>query len=813
MNPTIYIFENEQLKLVLSNDLPEGLPLLSAVLKEKINGENSLSFSVPSDHPDSNKVKRGDWAIIKHLDGDYRAFVIIEEEEEHSDNGFFRSFQTEELAVNELNDEIVTDVRPQDTTAEDALQRILENTNSRWQVGMVDDFGLNSINVYYESAMEGIKKVVETWGGELRFRITINEKNEITGRYIDLVAQLGRVTMKRFEYGKDLTSVTRFIDMKPLKTALYGRGKGEQTDSGGYGRRITFADVEWKKSNGDPVDKPLGQEWVGDPEALAVFGHLNADGTRRHRFGVYINEEQDDPEKLLKETWDHLQTLKQPHITYTMNVLDLEQVSADEYRHEAVRLGDTVAVIDRNFSWDVEIAARVVEIERDLINPANTKITLGNVLQDLSNLVKELQKRIDNKISFGAPIGWLEGIIDAARSEFHSRNGYVYITDKDGILITNRPKDNIDNPPDQAIQLKAGALAIADKRLPDGSFDFRTFITGDQVIADRINTGRIRTNNVEIADDQGKVLINGDGITIKGGAMKVYSTLDASDSGVLIEGNKINTNFIRNPDFDTPPGSEWTLYGTGQVYYDSNKKAIIIDTSSTMSYIGISQEFDVYHPRATFSALFKSNLFGGSTPKKIRFYLYNYDSKGNRLADRSKEDQLALFQDWHILNWTVDFPAGTTKSRLFVQVEMKYNMTAGMEIHWVKGYYDNFVTLDQLVGVPTDVYNYHAASEIQAFNIQVSVTSSLSSGTSYQVGRINWDKAFTPVTEPDGRIWIFLQPWGSNSTFFTATPFNPDSRGFTLYIRTLASISAGSTLNIYGLAYRAGYYGQYGLTL
>src|SRR5690606_19970015 len=210
--------------------------------------------------------------------------------------------------------------------------------------------------------------------GEVRFRVTMNSRNEITGRYIDLLSRLGKKTGKRFEYSKDLISVERQVDIKGLKTALYGRGKGEESGDG-YGRRITFADIEWSVDNGDPVDKPAGQEWVGDPDALGQWGYWHEDGSRRHRFGIFIWE--GGPEEitdmtqykrdLLQATWDRLQEINKPLVSYKMNVLDLEHASSGELKHEAVRLGDSVYCIDKHFAYDVRVEARVVEIDRDLI--------------------------------------------------------------------------------------------------------------------------------------------------------------------------------------------------------------------------------------------------------------------------------------------------------------------------------------------------------------------------------------------------------------------------------------------------------------
>lgn len=86
--------------------------------------------------------------------------------------------------------------------------------------------------------------------------------------------------------------------------------KGEQT-ADGFGRRITFADVVWSSENGDPADKPAGQEWIGDDNSKEQFGRLSG-STRRHRFGIFEDSEETDPAKLLQKTWDALTEQKEP---------------------------------------------------------------------------------------------------------------------------------------------------------------------------------------------------------------------------------------------------------------------------------------------------------------------------------------------------------------------------------------------------------------------------------------------------------------------------------------------------------------------
>ena len=139
----------------------------------------------------------------------------------------------------------------------------------------------------------------------------------------------------------------------------------------GYGRRLDFSGVEWAVANDNPVDKPLEQRWVGDNQALAQWGRAG-----RHRFGVFEDTEETDPFTLLQKTWEVLQERKTPRVTYSLDVIDLENISG--YEHDKVRLGDTVRVIDRKFNPEILVEARVVEINRNLLKPVDTKITLGN---------------------------------------------------------------------------------------------------------------------------------------------------------------------------------------------------------------------------------------------------------------------------------------------------------------------------------------------------------------------------------------------------------------------------------------------------
>lgn len=507
------IFDGKTEKLVaILDNREQACPYWDAVHTEQINGVNTLEFSCPADHEAAGYVVEGNLVAIEDPEGDYQLFQVTRVEESRSDGPPIKTAFCEHAAL-ELLDEIIEDKRPYGVSAQYALMVALEGT--RWQVGQVDNLGQNSVNFYYESVLSAVQKILNTWGGEVRYRVTI-EHNQITGRFIDILDRRGDDRGRMFRYGKDIVSARRTIDLSNVKTALYGRGKGEETEEG-YGRRITFADVEWKVANGDPVDKPLGQEWIGDPEALARWGREN--GTR-HRFGVFEDPDIEDPAELLRRTWEELQRLKEPLISYEAQVVDLERLPG--YDHEVVRLGDTVRVIDETFRPALELEARVIELRRHLTEPDRTEVVLGNFLPlitDDAERLRRLEARLhdrqgiwDDKLKRGdkIPTSWLDGVIDVLNNELHSTGGYVYITDQDGILILDKPRDQ---NPTKALQLKGGVFAIADSKNPDGTWRWRTFGDGTGFTASEIKTGTLFANLVNILAGN-YVRLDGNGLTV-----------------------------------------------------------------------------------------------------------------------------------------------------------------------------------------------------------------------------------------------------------------------------------------------------------
>ena len=376
----IFFFNKKDQLVKVENNLVE------AHLIEQINTASQLTFTINQILP--SEIQK---ACIPSPNGDgFLMFKILTEQ--------INGSEIEYTCIESAYDELATygyikDLRPSSRSAEYILQEVLKGT--RWELGTIYNTSNVSTNFYYEPILNCIQDVVEIFGLELTFTVAITG-NQITARRVNMFREQGRRTGKRFEYGSNALEVEREASKKELYTALVGRGKGEEIEGDhsdgsptGYGRRITFADIEWKKSAGDPLDKPKGQEYLEDPDATKTYGF--DDG--KPRIGIVTFEEDEDKEVLLKHTYQKLQELKRPKVQFKASVIDVGDCT----------LGDTVAIIRRDFY--LQYFTRVFKIDHDLLDENNNTVELGDDLssQNITNQINDVSDKItknEKQISF-----------------------------------------------------------------------------------------------------------------------------------------------------------------------------------------------------------------------------------------------------------------------------------------------------------------------------------------------------------------------------------------------------------------------------
>ena len=359
----IYLF-NQMEELI---DVIDEASLADFTHTIELNKFDRASFEIPIDYKPSI-IKEVQFFGFQSKDGAFCLFRVSEKSYDIS-----LTIQGIDRAESDLNSFIIENKRP-GGTADQVLSGILEGTG--YQLGNVDGLTrTGKLSFYYISVRQALVKIIESYACEFKIRYTFVE-NKIIGRYIDLNQRFGRVTGHQFEYGSNILNVTYEESSDDVVTALIGRGKGEQsTDengeaTGGYGRRVQFKDVVWTVSNGDPVDKPAGQNYVTNEAARNIYG-LHQNGVVKHRFGVYTNEDIEDPVELLKATYKELQRLSVPIVTFKANLLDLANAIEND-----VWIGDSVGIVRDQISISFE--ARIHKITIDKLDNNRSVAELGD---------------------------------------------------------------------------------------------------------------------------------------------------------------------------------------------------------------------------------------------------------------------------------------------------------------------------------------------------------------------------------------------------------------------------------------------------
>lgn len=394
-------------------------------------------------------------------------------------------------SIAELSRTYIEDKRNRNANAKACLAKALEGT--RWAVGTVETgtiTGTADLAFYHCTVLEAVQKTADTYGLEVQTEYQPDPTgNRIGQRIIHLLEHRGSTsTTKRFEYGKDLTQIKRDIDSGDVITRLYGWGKGiEQTNeegeaTGGYGRKISFADV----NNGKP--------YIQDDNALANWGIVGADGTKHHSEASADFPDCEDPKELLNLTKAALKTRTTPVVSYTADVTALGQAG---YNPEGTDVGDSVQIIDTSFTTPLRLEGRILQIEENLAGSlADTKIALGNIRQTYTQRMAAQQQALDKLVSnsgawnsaAGGTGPYMKDLIDRINQIMNATGGYAYLKPGQGIYVYDKPEDQ---NPTQCIHIGGGYWRIADHKKPNGDWDFRALANGKGIFADTVFTGRL----------------------------------------------------------------------------------------------------------------------------------------------------------------------------------------------------------------------------------------------------------------------------------------------------------------------------------
>ena len=377
MSESIYFLNDEQelLKVCGESKIIESIQSKEITADKSELMNDTLSVSVLDD----KKIRDAAFMAVRENDDSFSMYKITAD----SDPRGRLSFTGVNFAVDELHSFIVLDMRPSNRSIKQVAEQIIGYTNAEWRVGYVDPtLPAISGTFYYLSVKDALKQL-QTFGCEIVFKCKI-DGNKITDKWIEIYKQIGIFSNKRFVYGSNALEVVRQRDRSQLYTSIIGRGKGEEVGDG-YGRRIEFTDIEWKKSNGNPLDKPKGQNWLEYPEMTALYGIPMKNGSKRKRETVLILEDIEDPRELLQATYENLVEYSRPLIQFKTSVLGGDSI------------GNTVTIhrSDKNYHYKTRVFS--VKIDRirnkvecglgDNLNTSSTR-QAASVQNSVTNLAE-----------------------------------------------------------------------------------------------------------------------------------------------------------------------------------------------------------------------------------------------------------------------------------------------------------------------------------------------------------------------------------------------------------------------------------------
>ena len=545
---------------------------------------DTLSVSLPFDET----IKDASYIAVNDTkEQEFTLYRILTTKDE--DNSL--SFEAINFAVDELDNFIIKDIRPKNRSFSYVINQLLSDSGCDWVLGVCEPTKTVSSTFYYTSMREALKALQEL-GAEFTFSIEITG-NKITKKIINCYNQIGKITNKRFEYGEEVLKIVHQQDRTNIVTALIGRGKGEEVGDG-YGRRLEFSDVEWRKSNGKPLDKPKGQNWIEYPEMTKEYG-IPSNGKMLPRKTVVVFDDVEDASELLQKTYDQLAYYCRPLVQFSTEILGSDSI------------GNTVSIHrgDRNYHYQTRVFKEVTDHVNGRVQASLGDNLSGNSInRQLSQVQSNISDLDNNKMTFydSTEIGkYQSDIIRGA---------------KGGSIMMMNPSDlgkGESREPFQMVWMNGPSIEESDHFLVansegigfiDGNFNldnFKTAWTIDGIFnADFINAGTLQGVKIRsvhhdfiIELDQGKIrFIKKDGSSEKemfafaptyvGGQLQGINAIQNQGYSFALSSKGNNgalLNVLEIPKDSTAENRKLNLYGEVKVKGNFYVNDVKIDTN------------------------------------------------------------------------------------------------------------------------------------------------------------------------------------------------------------------------------------------
>ena len=478
----------------------------------------------------------------------------------------------------DLIDKVLLDVRPTDKTGEEALNIVLDGT------GYTGHSNISLLNTSYyvrKNIVEALigddeNSFINRWGGEFyceNFDVYINDR-------------IGNDNGVRVEFGYNLNEIEEDVNIEEVVTRIIPIG---------YNGIMLEGEAPW-------VDSPLINKYTQPKMRVIEFSD------------VKVKESSDDEEGF--ETIDEARAelirqcnllyendIDKPTVNYKIDMINLANTTAykDFKMLVEVNKGDTVTCYIKHL--DIDVKARVIDYERDLITGEYTSIELGNTVSNFFNNQADIQSKVDNILNDNGSVnaGTVEGAINATKTQFKALKDIAQPQDVRAIIFEDRVEDS---PTFGCMCLGTMGFEIASSFKPGTKeWDFRTFGTGQGFFADYIVAGTLNANLIKTGIIKA---LNGESwINLDTGEAQLTGTAKSQSGDQFVSMDSGGINF-----------QDWhkkeQMLRIGSSFFSSNR-----------DINGITFAMPIYSDFIRFAHIAKEDLINGWSPSDTQYNFFD----------------------------------------------------------------------------------------------------------------------------------------------------------------------------------------------
>ena len=372
----------------------------------------------------------------------------------------------------DLIDKVLLDVRPTNKIGQEALNIILEDT------GFTGHSNISNLSTAYyvrKNIVEALlgneeNSFLNRWGGEFyceNFDVYINDK-------------IGSDNGVRVEFGYNLNEIEEDVNIEEVVTRIIPVG---------YDGIMLDGETPW-------VDSPLINKYTQPKMRVIEFSDVKVKESSDDEEGFDTIEEA-RAELIRQCNLLYENDIDKPTVNYKIDMINLANTTAykDFKMLVEVNKGDTVTCYIKHL--DIDVKARVIDYERDLITGEYTSIELGNAVSNFFNKQADIQSQVDNILNDNGSVnaGTVEGAINAIKTQFKALKDIAQPQDVRAIIFEDRVEDS---PTFGCMCLGTMGFEIASSFKPGTKeWDFKTFGTGQGFYADYIVAGVLNANLIK----------------------------------------------------------------------------------------------------------------------------------------------------------------------------------------------------------------------------------------------------------------------------------------------------------------------------